>query len=221
MKKFILSGIMSLVCASVGLAQTTNTSDYKKSEFFVGYSNNQVDTGLDSQSGTAFQNFFNDRESFHGFNASGTYNVSRYVGITGDVSGTYKNKDFSFTVPTSPNTTGTVALKTNNSLYNFLGGVQVKDNASEGRLKPFGYALVGAGHRRTKFKDVSCPTGVDCSFFNQTDSETGLAGAFGGGLDIRLNNKVDIRAIKVDYNPIKFDGGVDHNVRIGVGVVFK
>jgi hypothetical protein len=219
MKKLILSGLMTLLCASFGLAQNT-TSDYKKSEFFVGYSNNQVDTGLNSDSGTAFQNFFNDRESFHGVNVTGTYNVSRYVGITGDVSATYKNKRFDIPVPTGPNTTGTVSFKTNNSLYNFLGGVQVKDNSSDTRIKPFGYALVGAGHARTKFRDISCPTGVDCTFFNETDSETGLAGAFGGGLDIKINDKIDFRAIKVDYNPIKLDDGVNHNVRIGVGIVF-
>jgi hypothetical protein len=208
---------MSLICASVGLAQN---SDYKKSEFFVGYSNNQVDSGLDSNSGNAFQNFFNDRESFHGFNASGTYNVTRYIGITGDVSGTYNNKSFNIPV-TTPTTTGNVTFKTNNSLYNFLGGVQIKDNGSESKLKPFGYALVGAGHARTKFKNVSCPTGVDCTFFNDTQSETGLAGAFGGGLDIKINDKIDFRAIKVDYNPIKLDNGTDHNVRIGIGIVFK
>lgn len=219
MKKLILSGLMTLLCASFGLAQNTS-GDYKKSEFFVGYSNNQVDTGLNSDDGNEFQNFFNDRESFHGVNVTGTYNVTRYVGVTGDVSATYNNKNFSFSVPTGPTTTGTVAFKTNNSLYNFLGGVQVKDNASTARVKPFGYALVGAGHARTKFKDVTCPTGVDCSFFNETDSETGLAGAFGGGIDIKINDKIDFRAIKVDYNPIKLDGGTTHNVRIGVGLVF-
>jgi len=209
---------MTVLCASFGLAQ--NTSDYKKSEFFVGYSNNQVDTGLNSSDGNQFQNFFNDRESFHGVNVSGTYNVTRYVGITGDVSATYNNKDFSFPVQTGPTTTSNVSFKTKNSLYNFLGGVQIKDNASTGRLKPFGYALVGAGHGRTKFKDVTCPTGADCSFFNDTESETGLAGAFGGGLDIKINDKISFRAIKVDYNPIKFDSGTSHNVRIGVGLVF-
>ncbi len=219
MKKLILSGLMTLLCASFGLAQNT-TSDYKKSEFFVGYSNNQVDTGLNSDDGNEFQNFFNDRESFHGVNVSGTYNVSRYIGITGDVSGTFKNKDFNFTVPTSPTTTGTVSLKTKNSLYNFLGGVQVKDNSSSARIKPFGYALVGAGHARVKFQDVTCPTTVDCTVFEDTNSETGLAGAFGGGLDIKINDKIDFRAIKVDYNPIKLNDGVNHNVRIGVGIVF-
>ena len=220
MKKLLLSGLMTLVCASFGLAQTTNTSDYKKSEFFVGYSNNQVDTGIDTEDGDEFDEFFNEREGFHGWNASATFNVNRYVGITGDVSGAYKNQDFSVPVPTGPTTTGTVGFKTNNSVYNFLGGVQIKDNSREGRLKPFGYALVGAGHVRTKFRDVVCPTGADCSFFDEDFSETGLAGAFGGGLDVRLNDKISIRAIKVDYNPIKLDNGTTHNVRIGVGVVF-
>ncbi len=211
---------MTLLCASFGLAQTTTTSDYKKSEFFVGYSNNQVDTGIETEEGNPAEEFFNERESFHGFNVSGTYNVTRYVGIKGDVSGAYKNKDFSFNVPTSPTTTGTLSFKTSNSVYNFLGGVQVKNNSSDARIKPFAYALGGAANVRTKFRDVSCPTGGDCTFFNDDVSETGLAGAFGGGLDIKINDKVDFRAIKVDYNPIKLDGGVTHNVRIGVGLVF-
>ena len=219
MKKLFLSGLMTLVCASFGLAQTT-TSDYKKSEFFVGYSNGQVDTGIETEEGNPFEEFARERESFHGFNASGVFNVNRYLGIKGDVSGTYNNKEFNFTVPTGPTTSSTVRFDTNNSLYNFLGGVQVKDNATEARFKPFGYALVGAGHGRTKVKNVTCPTGVDCSDI-ETSSETGLAGAFGGGIDIKINDRVDFRAIKVDYNPIKFDSGTQHNVRFGIGFVFK
>jgi opacity protein-like surface antigen len=211
---------MSLLCATIGLAQVTPVSDYKKSEVFIGYSNNQVDSGIDVEDSNDFEEFFDERESFHGFNVSGVYNVNRYFGVKGDVSGTYNNKDFTIPVTTG-STTRNVSFKTNNSLYNFLGGVQVKDNASEGRLKPFGYALVGAGHARTKFKDVNCPTGVDCSFFDEDESETGLAGAFGGGLDIRVNDKIDFRAIKVDYNPIRLDSGTQHNVRFGIGIVFK
>jgi hypothetical protein len=213
---------MTLVCASFGLAQTTTTDDYKKSEFFVGYSNQQVDTGIDFEDpdDNDIEEFFNERESFHGFNASATFNVNRYVGIKGDVSGAYKNQNFSIPVQTGPTTTGTVNFKTKNSIYNFLGGVQVKDNSREGRFKPFGYALVGAANVRTKFQDVVCPTGGDCDVFEENFSETGLAGAFGGGLDIRINNKVDFRVVKIDYNPIRLDGGTTHNVRIGVGLVF-
>lgn len=215
MKKIILGLSLAIISSFSALAQST--TDYNKAEFFVGYSNNQVDRGTNQNN--SFNNFFEDRASFHGFNVSGVANVSRYFGIKGDVSGTYNNESFSVPVTTGT-TTQNVNFKLNNSLYNFLGGVQIKDNASTGRLKPFAYALVGAGHGRVKVKNVSCPTGVDCSDLT-SDSETGLAGAFGGGLDIRINNRVDFRAIKVDYNPIKFDSGTQHNVRIGVGVVFK
>jgi opacity protein-like surface antigen len=215
MKKLISAFCLTIMTSVFAFAQTT--TDYKKSEFFVGYSNNQVDTGANSEDG--IEEFFEDRRSFHGFNVSGVANVSRYFGIKGDVSGTYRNDRFTIPVTTGT-TTQNVNFKLNSSLYNFLGGVQVKDNASTGRVKPFAYALVGAGHGRVKVKDVTCPTGVDCSDFT-SDSETGLAGAFGGGLDIRVNDRVDFRAIKVDYNPIRFDGGTQHNVRIGIGVVFK
>lgn len=215
MKKYILAACLAAISSVSAFAQT---DDYKKGEVFVGYSNNQVDTGIDREDGNEFQDFFNERESFHGFNASGVYNVSRYFGVKADVSGTYKNEDFNFTVPGN---TGRVAFETKNSLYNFLGGVQVKDNSSDARFKPFAHALVGAGHVRTKFKNVTCPVGVDCTDLVGTQSETGLAGAFGGGIDVKVSDKIDIRAIQVDYNPIRLDGGTNHNVRIGVGVVFK
>ncbi|HEX8370359.1 MAG TPA: outer membrane beta-barrel protein [Pyrinomonadaceae bacterium] len=214
MNKLILAFCLTIISSVCAFAQTT---DYKKSEFFVGYSNGQVDTGANSGNGVG--DFFDDRLSFHGFNASGVVNVNRYVGIKGDVSGTYKNNDFTIPVTTGT-TTNNVTFRTSSSLYNFLGGVQVKDNASTSRLKPFGYALVGAGHGRVKVRNLSCPTGVDCSDFIG-DSETGLAGAFGGGLDVRVNDNIDFRVVKVDYNPIKFDSGTQHNVRIGIGVVFK
>lgn len=213
MKKLILSAVLALVGAASAMAQTSN---YKKSEFYVGYSNNQVDTGANSGSGLG--NFFDDRLSFHGVNVSGVYNVSRYVGIKGDISGTYKSKDFGTTF-TSGATPLVVSFKTKNSLYNFLGGVQIKDNSNEKKVKPFAHALVGAGYGRTKLSNVNCPSGAFCAALDTSESETALAGAFGGGLDVKAG-KVQIRVIQVDYNPIKFDNGTTHNVRIGAGIVF-
>lgn len=212
MKKIIIA--VCLVAASSISAFAQKTGDYKKSEFFVGYSNNQVDNGVDT--GSSFQSFLDDRTSFHGFEASAVYNFNRYFGIKGDVSGTYNNKDFAFATPN-----GNVAFDTNNSLYNFLGGVQIKDNASDARFKPFAHALIGAGYGKTKVKNVSCTGTVDCTGLAGTDSETGFAGAFGGGLDVKLSNKVDLRAIQVDYNPIRFNGATQQNVRLGIGLVFK
>lgn len=209
MNKLIAAFCLTIISSVFAFAQT----DYKKSEFFVGFSNGQVDSGANSENG--LDEFFEDRESFNGFNASAVVNVNRYIGIKGDVSGTYRNDNFSFGTGTS-----NVSFKANSSLYNFLGGVQVKDNVMTGRLKPFAYALVGAGHGRVKINNVTCPLAVDCSDL-VGGSETGLAGAFGGGLDIRVNDKIDFRVVKIDYNPIKFDSGTQHNIRLGIGIVFK
>ena len=160
MKKIFLAFCLTAISGLAAFAQSTD--EYKKGEFFVGYSNGQVDTGINREDGNEFEEFFNERENFNGFNVSGVYNVSRYVGIKGDVSGTYNSKDFNITVPNGT-TTSNVSFNTRSSLYNFLGGVQVKDNATEGRFKPFAHALVGAGHGRVKIQDVVCPTGVDCT----------------------------------------------------------
>lgn len=218
MTKFLMALCLTLTTGTFAFAQT---DDYKKGEFYVGFSNNQVDNG--TQDGDDFEDFFNDRSSFNGFNASAVGNVSRYVGIKGDVSGTYRSDDLSGPLPGG--TAGqTVSFRAKSSVYNFLGGVQLKDNSSEKRFKPFAHALVGAGHFRTKFDNVTCSTGVGtnvCSGFETTESETGLAGAFGGGIDIRAGNRVDIRVIQVDYNPMRLDGTTLHNFRFGFGVVFK
>jgi hypothetical protein len=56
--------------------------------------------------------------------------------------------------------------------------------------------------------------------FEDSFSDNGVSGVFGGGLDFRLNDKVQIRAIQVDYNPLWIGSQVDHNLRIGAGIVF-
>lgn len=225
MNKLILALCLSLITSVFVVAQDA-TDGYKKGEFFIGYSNGQVDTGLGDIDDEEFGIDIDERESFHGFNTSGVYNVSRYFGLKADVSGVYNDRDFSFPVTIPPSEggtgpgTGTVAFETKNSLYNFLGGVQIKDNSNSGRFKPFAHALVGAAHARTKISNVTCPIGIDCSFI-VSGSETGFAGAFGGGIDVRLNNRIQIRAIQVDYNPIWLgDGGRQDNIRLGVGLVF-
>jgi hypothetical protein len=216
MKKFFIVMAVAVLSMIPAFGQGTS-DDYKKYEFFAGYSNGQVDKGIDS--GNNINSLFTDRSNYNGFNVSFVRNVHRYVGLKGDFSGVYNGRELS-TVVVAGTTPVPVRVKTNSSLYNFLGGVQVKDNASDARLKPFGYALVGAGHRRTKVRDFTCPTGADCTILGR-NSETGIAGAFGGGLDVKLTNKFDLRVIKADYNPIRYEASTQHNLRFGFGVVFK
>lgn len=217
-KKAIIALSIAAVSAASVLAQSSG-DDYKKGEFFVGYSNGQVDTGVDS--GNSGIDFFRDRESFNGFNVSGVYNVSRFIGIKGDLSGTYNSTRFSGTFP-GPNDDVTISGENKNSLYNFVGGVQIKDNSNEGRIKPFGHVMAGLGHFRTKVNDFTC-TGTDCPTFlppSETFTDNGFSGVIGGGIDFRLNNRVQIRAIQVDYNPIRVGGETLNNVRLGAGIVF-
>ena len=214
---------LGLVIFSAVIAAAQGTSDYKKSEVFVGYSNGQIDTGADS--GSTINAFFRDRENFNGVEASGVYNLTRYIGLKGDFSAHFQRRKFTgdFTDPITGTTT-TVSVRNDNSLYNFLGGVQIKDNSKSGRWKPFAHALVGAATARSKFRDIACTTsaGTTCpvGFDNDTFSDTGLAGAFGGGLDIRLNDHIQIRAIQADYNPVRVGGFTNHNARFGAGIVF-
>ena len=213
MFKTTLIGMIILACASIAAAQS---DDYKKFEFFGGYSHNRIDTGIGDDD-PSLQDIINEREGFHGFNTSITGNVSRYFGFKFDLSGHYKNKTF----PVLPSSSATIDF--NSRIYNFLGGVQVKDNSSESTFKPFAHALVGAAHARNRvnFSPDACiaisPSPCPPDF---TESETGFAGAFGGGIDIRASNRVDIRVIQFDYNPTRLFDSTQHNFRIGVGIVF-
>ena len=212
----IASVVVGLLWASAAMAQ-----DYKRFEFFVGYSHNRVDVGpvedFDPDDDIEFSDIFDEREGFNGFNASVTGNFSRYLGAKFDYS--YHQKSFSF----GPDNTSI-------RLHNFLGGIQFKDNETEGTLKPFAHALVGLGR-----------TSADLSEFDnrlEDFDDAGFAAAIGGGLDVRVTPNIDVRVIQVDYNPMRFDftdfgiSGLPgtpafrgdlkrtlHNFRIGIGIV--
>lgn len=202
---------MILTCASLAAAQ----SDYKKLEFFAGYSHNRIDTGIGDEE-PALDDIIDEREGFHGFNTSITGNISRYVGLKFDVSGHFKSETF-------PLGTISSAVDLDSRLFNFLGGVQIKDNSSETTFKPFAHALAGVayGRNRVRVRDVGCiaifpnPCPIDTTL-----TETGFGAAFGGGIDIRASDRIDIRVIQLDYNPTRLFDSTQHNFRIGVGIVF-
>lgn len=223
MNKLITALCLIVFTGVFASAQTTTADEYNKVEGFIGYSNNQIDTGI-SDDDNDLQDFFGDREGFHGVNGSVTGNVTRFVGIKGDVSGHFKS--YEFDVPRAGSTTATDRFKVDASIYNFLGGVQIKDNAKEGsRFRPFAHALAGVVHTRAKvdssfFTSSFCQqAGVDCRE-DLAESETGFAAAVGGGIDIKATDRFSIRAIQVDYNPIRANGTIQNNFRFGFGVVF-
>ena len=205
MFRLLTIAALALAFASSAFAQS---SDYNKIEFYAGYSHNRVDVG-----GAEVPGFSGQHEGFNGFNTAVTGNVTRYVGLKFDLAGHFKQKTFPVGPPAS--------IDVDSNLFTFLGGVQLKDNSKEGKFKPFAQALVGVarGRNRVDFNNIICAAVLPSLCTDITETDTGFGGAFGGGLDIRLNNRFDIRAVQVDYNPTNIFGETQHNVRIGAGIV--
>ncbi len=148
------------------------------------------------------------RKKMHGFNFSVTGNSSKSVGW---------KFDFSHNRTTESTGTGTSASKIKYSLQQYLGGVQFKNNLKdEARFKPFAHVLAGIARQYVS----SSSTG------NSNSTQTDLAMLFGGGIDVKLNKRMDLRVIQFDYNPIfvkarnGIAGHTQHNFRIGFGLVF-
>lgn len=199
MRKLFMAAILVASAAPLAFAQTAG-DDYNKVDVGVLYSHNRVDVGIEDPN----QNFLGEREGFNGVEAFVKGNVSRYAGIKGAYS--FHRKSFDINGGT-PATTFDVDA----DIHQFLGGVEFKDNARETKVKPFAHLLAGVAHSRADVEGVTD--------FN--DSETGFAAAVGGGVDFRLNDRVDFRAIQFDYNPNRANGETSHNFRVGIGIIFR
>jgi hypothetical protein len=238
-------------CAPLAFAQGAN--DYHKLEVYGGYSLAWTESNVNSASFTSSggtqtftnlcsaatgaeigpnsQKFFCTRRKFNGFDGSITYNVSRYIGIKGDLTGHFKSEAFVDKF-TPPGVTQTLANQ--ERLYNFLGGVQIKNNSKTARVKPFAHVLAGVA-RYTNRQQQTLDLFPVFNFTIQ-DRLTSFAIKLGGGLDIRAGKRIDVRVFEFDYNPVfagdrqpqsiagpftkvSFSGKTAHNYTFGVGIV--
>ena len=86
------------------------------------------------------------------------------------------------------------------SAYTFMGGPRLSTRM--GNVTPFVHALVGG---------IGVPT----------EGETGFATALGGGVDVRVNDRISIRAIQADYLLTRLFNTNRNNARLSFGVVFN
>jgi outer membrane protein with beta-barrel domain len=199
MRKLFMAALFLACTAPFTFAQTGD--DYNKYDIGVLYSHNRQDVGVQDPS----SNFFDEREGFHGVEAFVKGNVSRYVGLKGSYS--FNRKSFDINGGTAATTFDVDA-----DLHQFLGGVEFKDNAKETKVKPFAQVLAGVAHARAS---------VNNSILSFDESDTGFGAAIGGGVDFKLNDRVDLRAFQFDYNPIRANGETSHNFRVGIGLIFR
>ena len=178
-----------LIFASAASAQS---DEYKRWEFFGGYSVLNFDNLGDDTDNAVVNDVLGEKNTLRGFNLAVTGNFHKYFGAKFDYSLHLREDNFS-----RPAGSGTI----DTTVQNFLGGIQVKNNMEDApRLKPFGHALFGVANQKIDLDSPQLPAVFGISDFHI--NETSFAMAFGGGLDIRLNNRIDIRAVQVDWNII-------------------
>ena len=141
-----------------------------------------------------------DREGLYGWQASRSGNFHRNVGFTADFGGQYKSINLGVIG-------GVNLVSLDIQTYEFL--FWPRFTARSERVTGFGHTPVGFALARASLLGVS-------------DSETGFALGFGGGVDVNASDRVVIRIFQVDYIPTRFSGvWSTKDFRIGVGVVYK
>ncbi len=228
MKGFALLATIILLSTTTALAQ----DDYKKYEFFGGYSALHLDNLAGDTSSPAINDVLGDKQTLRGFNLEAGWNFHKYVGAKFDYSFHTREDNFS-----RPLGSGNI----DSTLQNFLGGIQVKNNSEDGpTFKPFGHALFGIAVQKVDVDSQQLPALFGISDFHT--NETSFAMAFGGGVDIKVNHRFDIRVVQIDWNiinrgdqqtgivlvptplqtvgtPFVIPGTRQDNLRLGIGIV--
>ncbi|MEK6337185.1 MAG: outer membrane beta-barrel protein [Acidobacteriota bacterium] len=135
--------------------------------------------------------------NFHGWNGSLAGNVTKSFAIVADFSGHYGSE-----------LDGVVRI--NKDAHSFLFGPKLARRGK--RLTPFAYALFGA----TRFHESATIAGQHLS-----GVDTGFSMAFGGGLDVKLSDRLALRAFQLDYFRPSFFGEAHNRGRLAFGIVLR
>ena len=133
----------------------------------------------------------NGSYNLNGWNSAFIQNINQRIGLVVDVSGQYGS-------PSAP------LLDTQRN-HTFLFGPQFSFRAHP-RFIPFAHGLFGFSH-------------VNVGLAGVFTSDIGLAYGFGGGMDVKISDKLSVRAGQVDYINIRLSGVGTNNIRVSGGIV--
>lgn len=196
-----MNRFVSIVCVIVFGAcwvQSQTTEEYRKNEFFAGYSFHSADINTLTIDPA--------RRGQNGVNVAYARNVNQHIGLVVDVSAHFKRSSQQLNGGT---------FESQRDQYYLMGGVQFRPS-TKGRVKPFVHALVGA----SLFHGFTSNRTAAGNVFTFDDASS-VAMAFGGGLDLDVSKRFAIRIIQADYTPTFFGPGRQNNIRVSVGIVFK
>lgn len=192
------------------LLLTLAATDFPTHEFQATLLHARLDTGLNRQS----ENLRSITPRFHdGWSLSYVANRSHISGLKLEIS---RLTDQS--TVTSPQANFTYRQQ---ALY-LLFGTQLKDNRPTSRIKPFLHILGGASRIGVNTAGPACATTLNlptcpARFQSRRWSPTTV---IGGGIDIRLSSRTDLRLLQIEYIPLARYGATLHSVRFGLGITF-
>jgi opacity protein-like surface antigen len=192
--KIVFSLLIIFSATASALAQESS-----KVEVFGGYSYLRADWGLDAN------------RDLRGWNASVNYNLNKILGVKADFSG--HNTDGALVY--DPFTGASAKIDISN--FTFLVGPQFSYRKND-KVVPFAHVLLGGSRRKEVSGPIAFP-GIPA--FNFDSTNTAFTAAFGGGVDIKLTNRLAFRLFQADYLLSRFNGWTQNNLRVGTGLVVK
>ena len=164
----------------------------------------------------------------HSLNGGGgrfVYNVNRWLGLGMDLQG-YNSNTNRFTIPPNKYFPGGATGTASGNLFTYLFGPVFKYRW-EG-VRYFGDTLFGAAHSSVygnAFKQICQPVAGPCAFSGSPNGDA-YAMSVGGGLDIPINQRIELRAGEFDYlytrftnqftnagqNNFRYLGGININI---------
>lgn len=189
------------------LAALTNTiaqekEEYSKWEIYGGYSRMK----------SANEDNYGTKDEKQGYEVAVTRNFNRYFGAKFSHSANFLSESGIDLL--------NLGINAKYSNYTFAGGIQVKDNSSKGRIKPFAHALFGITKAKADIQFDPCPAGsTTCQNSVEQNQFTMI---FGGGVDIKINKRITIRPVQIDYLKVNNDlySQKTSRFRLGAGIVF-
>jgi opacity protein-like surface antigen len=200
-----ISIVLLLTFAAVGAV----AQDHPKTELFGGYSfirTEEESIDLTSR-GAPVATARRSAGHLNGWNVAVTGNFKSWAGVVADFSGVYGSIDYDLS------RLGSVPAHT--SFHSFLFGPQFYFRGKNTTV--FVRGMIGA---------VKLDQSVTLFGQNSGDDETAFAAGFGGGVDVRLSERISLRAFQADFILTRFDGqniasDTQKIVRVSTGFVFR
>lgn len=135
--------------------------------------------------------------NLNGWNAAVDFNASDRWSVVADFSGHYGYLDGPVATPSG------VYPWYDVKSHNFMFGPRYKMRTE--KVTPFVHALFGINHINPEAGDTV---------------QNNFAMAFGGGVDVKVSDKMSVRALQLDYVTARADSDWNDNLRFSAGVVF-